>query len=208
MSVPTIAPYFPFRRIRIVNQTVTSEATGAHIQVQPDKRFQPICHGCGQRAGGVHSWTRRKVRDLHLATARLWITCQYRKVFCAHCQGIHIEDLELFHPYLRVDDSIGPLYLSAVPVYDRIRSGSTPGSGLENGQSHRQVLFGTRSWSTRLPGATYFSRGRNLHSKRSPLLDHCTGLSQWPRGLCRQRPQGQNPGEVFHSVQCQAAQRH
>jgi len=23
-------------------------------------------------------------------------------VFCAHCQGIHVEDLELFHPYLRV----------------------------------------------------------------------------------------------------------
>jgi transposase len=23
-------------------------------------------------------------------------------VFCVHCQGIHIEDLELFHPYLRV----------------------------------------------------------------------------------------------------------
>jgi transposase len=102
MSVPTIAPYFPFRRIKIVNQTFTPEATGAHIRVQPDKRFQPICHGCGQRAGGVHSWTRRTVRDLNLATARLWITCQYRKVFCAHCHGIHIEDLELFHPYLRV----------------------------------------------------------------------------------------------------------
>ncbi|MBW1741670.1 MAG: transposase family protein [Deltaproteobacteria bacterium] len=78
------------------------EATGAHIQVQPDKRFQPVCHGCGQRASGVHSWPRRKVRDLNLATARLWITCQYRKVFCAHCQGIHIENLELFHLYLRV----------------------------------------------------------------------------------------------------------
>ena len=102
MSAPTIAPYFPFRRIKIVNQTVTPEATGTHIQVHPDKRFQPICHGCGQRAAGVHSWTRRKVRDLNLTTARVWITCQYRKVFCAHCQGIHVEDLEFFHPYLRV----------------------------------------------------------------------------------------------------------
>ena len=102
MSAPTIAPYFPFRRIKIVNQTVTLGATRAHIQVQPDKRFQPICHGCGKRACGVHSWTRRKVRDLNIATARLWITCQYRKVFCAHCQGIHIEDLELFGPYLRM----------------------------------------------------------------------------------------------------------
>jgi transposase len=102
MSVTTIAPYFPFRRIKIINQSVAPEAFAAHIQMQPNKRYQPICHRCGQRASGVHSWTRRKVRDLNLATARLWITCQYRKIFCAHCQGIHIEDLELFHPYLRV----------------------------------------------------------------------------------------------------------
>jgi transposase len=106
MSDISIAPYFPFRRIKIVNQTVTPEATAAYIHVQPDKRFQPICHGCGKRASGVHSWTRRKIRDLNLATARLWITCKYRKVFCAHCQGIHIEDLELFHPYLRVTDRL------------------------------------------------------------------------------------------------------
>ena len=102
MSVPSIAPYFPFRRIKIVDQTVTPEVTGAHIQVEPDRRFQPICQRCGQRASGVHSWTQRRIRDLSLATALTWITCRYRKVFCAHCQGIHIEDLELFDPYLRV----------------------------------------------------------------------------------------------------------
>ena len=102
MSKLSIAPYFPFRRIKIVDQSVTHEATGAHIHVRPDKRFQPICHGCGQIACGVHSWTQRKIRDLSLATARTWVTCRYRKVFCARCQGIHIEDLELFHPYLRV----------------------------------------------------------------------------------------------------------
>ncbi len=102
MSVLSIAPYFPFRRIKITDQTVTSDVTGTHIQAEPDKRFQPICHGCGQRASGTHSWTQRTIRDLSFGTARTWIICHYRKVFCAHCQGIHIEDLELFHPYLRV----------------------------------------------------------------------------------------------------------
>ena len=102
MSVPSIAPYFPFRRIKIVDQTVTPEATEAHIKVAPDRRFQPICQRCGQKASGTHSWTQRKIRDLSFATARTWITCRYRKVFCAQCQGIHIEDLEIFHPYLRV----------------------------------------------------------------------------------------------------------
>jgi len=102
MSAPSIAPYFPFRRIKIINQCVNAEATVSHIQLQPDQRFQPICHGCGKRAVGVHSWTQRKVRDLSMAATRLWVTCQYRKVFCPQCQGIRIEDLELFHPYLRV----------------------------------------------------------------------------------------------------------
>lgn len=102
MSVPTIAPYFPFRRIKITHQSVTSEADTAHIHIQPDGRFAPVCHGCGRRATGVHSWTQRKVRDLNMATARVWLDCRYRKVFCAHCHGIHVENLELFHPYLRV----------------------------------------------------------------------------------------------------------
>jgi len=102
MSAPSIAPYFPFRRIKIINQTVSPEASEAHIHVESDKRFHPICHGCGHKVYAVHSWTQRKIRDLNIATALTWITCRYRKVFCAHCHGIHIEDLELLHPYLRV----------------------------------------------------------------------------------------------------------
>jgi len=102
MSAPTIAPYFPFRRIKIINQQVWPNATEARIQAQPDKRFQPICQCCGQKASGIHSWTQRTIRDLNLATAKVWITCQYRKLFCANCHQISIEDLNLFHPYLRV----------------------------------------------------------------------------------------------------------
>ncbi len=102
MSALTIASYFPFRRIKIINQSVLADVSQAHIQAKPDKRFQPVCHFCGQKASGVHSWSKRKVRDLNLATARVWITCQYRKLFCPHCQHISIEDLGLFDPYLRV----------------------------------------------------------------------------------------------------------
>jgi transposase len=102
MSLLSIAAYFPFRRIKIVNQTVSPQATETHIHAQPNKRFQPVCHECGRKASGVHSWTQRKIRDLNLSSARTWITCRYRKVFCAHCRGIHIEKLGLFHPYLRV----------------------------------------------------------------------------------------------------------
>jgi transposase len=42
------------------------------------------------------------VRDLNLASTRVWLFCQYRKIFCLHCQRIVTEDLGLFHPYFRV----------------------------------------------------------------------------------------------------------
>lgn len=102
MSGLSIAPYFPFRRIKIVHQEVAADGNEAHIQIEPDRRYRPLCQRCGQRASGVHSWTQRKIRDLSIASARLWLICRYRKVFCPRCQGLHIENLELFHPYLRV----------------------------------------------------------------------------------------------------------
>ena len=104
MSVATIAPYFPFRRIKIINQSVLADASESRIWAQPSKRYRPVCHGCGQKACTVHSWTERTVRDLNLASARVWIRCRYRKLFCPLCQGVRIEDLQLFHPYLRVTE--------------------------------------------------------------------------------------------------------
>jgi transposase len=106
MSVPTIAPYFPFRRIKIIDQIVSDDACKARIRIKPDKRFQPVCHRCGHRASGAHSWTERRVRDLNLAATAVWIDCRYRKVFCGHCHRVSVEDLELFHPYLRVSSRL------------------------------------------------------------------------------------------------------
>jgi hypothetical protein len=114
------------------------------------------------------------------------------------------------HPYRRFgvlspvssgDNSIGSLCLSAMPVDDRLRCGSASGTGLENSQSHRQILSGTRSRTTRLPRLAHLGRGRNLDPKRPPVSDHCSGLSHRPSALCRQRSKGQNAGTVFQSVE-------
>jgi len=102
MSELSIASYFPFRRIKLLKQEVDKAINKAIINVSPDKRFQPICHLCGQKVASVHSWTQRSIRDLNLASTQVWIHCEYRKLFCANCQRISIEELELFHPYLRV----------------------------------------------------------------------------------------------------------
>mgnify|MGYP001813343525 FL=1 len=102
MSAPTIAPYFPFGRIKICDQIVSQDAALAKIKLEPDKRFHPICYCCGQKAAYVHSWTERRVRDLNIAATPVWLQCHYRKLFCPDCKRLSVEDLELFHPYLRV----------------------------------------------------------------------------------------------------------
>ena len=102
MSTISITPYFPFRRIRVIDQSMYFGGAQARIEMVPDRRFLPRCHLCGQRSGYIHSWVQREIRDLDMASARVWLHCQYRKIFCLHCQRIVIEGLELFHPYLRV----------------------------------------------------------------------------------------------------------
>jgi hypothetical protein len=42
MSGVSISPYFPFRRIKIVKQTVEPDRIQAIIDVVPDQRFQPV----------------------------------------------------------------------------------------------------------------------------------------------------------------------
>ena len=96
MSELTIAPYFPFRRIKITKQIIEESANKAIINVIPDKRFKPVCHSCGEKVSSVHSLTQRSIRDLNLASTRVWINCEYRKLLCPKCQHICIEELGLF----------------------------------------------------------------------------------------------------------------
>jgi hypothetical protein len=77
MSGVSISPYLPFRRIKIVKQDVEPGATQAVIDVVPDQRFQPVCHVCGRKAPRIHSWAQRSVRDLNLASTRVWLRCGY-----------------------------------------------------------------------------------------------------------------------------------
>ncbi|MBW2180236.1 MAG: transposase, partial [Deltaproteobacteria bacterium] len=38
----------------------------------------------------------------NIASTQVWLRCEYRKLFCTNCQRISIEELGIFHPYLRV----------------------------------------------------------------------------------------------------------
>lgn len=102
MSKLTIAPYFPYRRVRLESQSVAATGKAAVIHAAPDRRFAPRCHRCGQPCRRVHSWDQRMIRDLNLGEARVSIRLAYRKLHCGRCGRVRVEDLELCDPYQRV----------------------------------------------------------------------------------------------------------
>lgn len=102
MSTLSIAPYFPYRRVRVASQRVRAAGPVAEIAAVPDRRFTPRCHGCGQRCRRVHSWEQRAIRDLNLGEARVVLRLAYRKLRCRRCARVRVEDVELCDPYARV----------------------------------------------------------------------------------------------------------
>ncbi len=204
MSEATIAPYFPFRRIKIKGQIVASQTNRARIQMEPDQRFAPVCHHCGKKAATVHSWTGRSVRDLDMAVTRVWLDCRYRKFYCAACRRIVIEDLELFDPYLRITRRLA-VY---IPMDDGPRCRPAPGPGLEDGQGGRQALFRGPIRQTRPCGPSHPGGRRDLHPQGPPLPDRGAQLRNRPRCLRRQRSQSQDPDALLQPPERGAAQGH
>ena len=104
MSALSIAPYFPFARVKVVQQAVHGEeARSALIRIEPDERFRARCHECGHPAATVHSNKHvRIVRDLSMASAEVTLQVQYRRIWCDNCQGVRVEQLSFCDASKRV----------------------------------------------------------------------------------------------------------
>lgn len=100
MSSLSIAAYFPFRRVKITGQAVCDNV--AMIDVEPDKRFAPICRQCRGPTRRIHSHQIRAIRDLNLAATRVTLRCRYRKVYCERCGHTVVEELGFFEAYQRI----------------------------------------------------------------------------------------------------------
>lgn len=110
MSSLSVTGYFPFERVVLSRQSVgkvySGETPQAWVEAQPSQRYLPKCSGCGG-TGRIHSMERRAVRDLDLGQHRVFINCEYRKLFCTTCKGVRVEDLEFFEPYQRITLRLG-----------------------------------------------------------------------------------------------------
>jgi transposase len=112
MSGLSIAPYFPFTRMKVVSQKVYGndaelaqepDVASALIQLEPDRRYQPLCHDCGSRPTTVHSRGHvRMIRDLNVASAQVMLQVAYRKVWCPRCGGVRVEKFDFADTSRRV----------------------------------------------------------------------------------------------------------
>ena len=94
MSSLSIATYFPFERVNVVDHFVDHAVTQTVIRLEPDLRYHPICHDCGKTCTHIHSKGHmRRVRDLNMGQARNWLEISYRKVECEYCMGARVEEL-------------------------------------------------------------------------------------------------------------------
>lgn len=102
MSARSVAPFFPWRRVKVAYQSVSQESRSALFRLEPNLRYRARCHGCGHPARTVHSATRKFVRDLSLADFSVILQIEHRKVWCDFCGGVRVEQLEFVDVHQRV----------------------------------------------------------------------------------------------------------
>jgi transposase len=102
MSDISIAPYFPYKGVKVTRQSVSDDGKMSWVVLEPDERFTPVCWVCGEKAARVHQHTRRRIRDLRLCEADVHLNLEYRKIDCEKCDSIRVEHHDFVEPYARV----------------------------------------------------------------------------------------------------------
>lgn len=102
MSRLSVADYFPWCRVKVVRQNVNLEPRSALVHMEPDRRYRPLCHACGNPARTVHSNQRKFIRDLDFGDCTMTLQVEYRKIWCDCCASVRVEHLEFVDLHQRV----------------------------------------------------------------------------------------------------------
>lgn len=101
MSKIQIKAFFKFCRVKIMEQVVDTFKKVVTIRVQPDERYNPVCHNCKRGVKEIHSYNERPVRDLNIFDAKTFLFVVYRTVKCPWCGNV-VEDIGIMDPCKRV----------------------------------------------------------------------------------------------------------
>ena len=85
--------------MKVAHHNVVEGSGQAMVRLEPDGRFRPRCHECGQVGGRIHSHARKFVRDLDFGG--------HRKVFCNTCRQVRVEKLDFVDVHQRVTLRLG-----------------------------------------------------------------------------------------------------
>lgn len=118
MSNLKINKYFPYNRVKLIEQIITEDGEKSYITTEPNQRYSPKCHICGAKENSVHSIGRRDIRDLDICSTKAFLKTTYRKIFCKSCNRIVVEDLEFFNPCRRITKRL------ASYIYDLCKNAS------------------------------------------------------------------------------------
>ncbi len=101
VSNPSVAGFFPWRRVKVTYVNTVGASRAAIAVVEPDRRFRPICHACGA-PGAIHAHTRKFIRDLGFADFTMVLQVEHRKIRCHHCRMVRVEGFEFVDASARV----------------------------------------------------------------------------------------------------------
>ena len=111
MSDKKLTHFFRFPRVKISEIGVSDDRSLTLVKLEPDRRYLPICSGCGRKLRQVHSWEVRQIYDLPMSESMVVINLRYRKVRCPDC-GIRVEHHDFVSPYARHTHRLAQLVLT------------------------------------------------------------------------------------------------
>ena len=184
MSGRSIAPYFPWCRVKVTHQSVSQEFRAALVGLEPDERYRPLCHACGQPARTVHSHARKFVRDLPFGDSSMMLQVEHRKVWCDHCGGVRVEKLEFVDAGQRVTHRLGAYAvqlcrrgLSVTAVADHL--GLNPKTVKALDHAALEVEFGKTDYAGLRRLAIDEIAVKKGHNYMTVVLDYDTGRVVW-----------------------------
>lgn len=85
---------FKVERLRIANEALW-------IDLDRDRRYLPVCGGCGNKCRSVHSHEQRVVRDLAWVGIRAYLRFDVAKIRCKNCGCVRTEAIDWLAPNSR-----------------------------------------------------------------------------------------------------------
>jgi transposase len=170
--------------MNVAYHNVVEQSRSALVRLEPDQRYRPRCHACGEPARTVHSATRKFVRDLSLADVSLTLQVEYRKIWCGHCGGVRVEQLEFVDTHQRVTHRLAAYAaqlcrrgLSVTAVADHLDLDPKTVKAIDKAALESE--FGKTSYAGLRRLAIDEIAVKKGHSYMTVVLDYDTGRVVW-----------------------------